>query len=152
MVKTLSPALRISWALANNEAQIAGDELIRPVHFLLGILKVGDASTVSDVLDDSISTEDHTLVMEDARRIRQFLEMTDEQLQKTRKTLRIKVRANGIFRIEDEILHRSRESKAAFQHAAELASNTNEDSLSATHFLRALFDCGFIDTTLLSSN
>ena len=149
MVVSLHKSVQLAWALANNEAQIAGDDQIMPIHLILGILKVGDASTISDIIDPSLREEDWPGLLEEGRRIRQYLEMSDDHLQRARKAIRLRVR-NGQHPIGNIFLHRSNESLLAFQYAMELAVLANEEILSASHLLQALFERDFISTKMLA--
>ena len=83
---------QLVWALANTEAQFAGETVIRPMHLFLGILKVVDAKFLTQLHDVDIPDSERKTLAEVAKQVRHYLEMSADEITRLRRSLRGQLR------------------------------------------------------------
>jgi len=88
-------SVQFTWAIANTEAFLAGDSRIRPIHFLLGILKVIDPAFTEQVSGLDLPEEHLVRLKRTAQAARHYLEMSPDDITNFRRRLRRTVRAKG---------------------------------------------------------
>lgn len=133
------------WAIANSESNLAGDERIRPVHLLLGVLKVADEKFPVQVKGVNLSEEETKRLAQAGRQVRQFLEMKSEEITTLRRSIRTDIRQGRKPRSDAQLLHRSDEARQVFAGAAERAAKAGTSGVSIVHLLEALFDTGVVN-------
>jgi len=108
---------QLVWALANTEAQFAGETVIRPMHLFLGILKVVDAKFMTQLHDVDIPDAECKNLAEVAKQIRHYMEMSADEITRLRRSLRGQLRKGKPEPGEIRMLHRSEESRDVFRVA-----------------------------------
>lgn len=144
-------SVQLVWALANTEASCAGDDRIRPVHFFLGVLKLIDPHFQKQLEGVELPEEGRQQLTRDGRNVRQYLEMTSEEVTRLRRSIRRQVRDGKSARKEIEMLHRSEDSRAVFQAAAARVIRAGGAALSVAHLAEALFESGSISLDKLKN-
>ncbi len=135
---------QLVWALANTEAHFAGETVIRPVHFFLGILKVIDANFLTQLQGVDMSADDRKKLRAVAKQVRHFLEMPASEITRLRRSLRGQLRKGKQAPGEFRMLHRSDESRDVFRVAGERAVQAGGATVSALHLTAALFATGHV--------
>jgi len=134
--------IRFVWAIANAEANYAGDSRIRPLHFFIAILKIPDPKLIR-TLQDSEGDEIGDQISKTGRDICGFLEMDADALKKLRREVRHDIFHSSRDRSDIQTLHRSEESRELF-HAAAKRVQIGGEALTPLHLLEALFSSGTI--------
>lgn len=141
----LHPSVQIAWAIANTEANLSGERLIQPVHFLLGLLKVIDARFIDQIQGVELPDEDKESIRQSGNSARHFLEMTNEEAMKMRRSLRKLVRTSAAPHSKMLMLHRSDQSRALFQMAAEMTHNSGGSVVTLVELANALNEMGIFE-------
>lgn len=136
--------MQLAWAVANAEANMAGDQRIRPQHLLLGVLKVIDADFIGSVRLPEVSAAERESLPRIAAEVCQYLEMGQEQVKAMRRRMRREVRGSAKPNDENALLHRSDETRAVFEKASEAAAGANAPAISLAHLAEALFAGGHV--------
>ncbi len=135
---------QLVWALANTEAQFAGETVIRPMHLFLGILKVVDAKFMTQLHDVDIPDAERKNLAEVAKQIRHYLEMSADEITRLRRSLRGQLRKGKPEPGEIRMLHRSEESRDVFRVAGGRVVQSGGASVSALHLAESLFETGYV--------
>lgn len=138
-------AVQLVWALANTEANLAGDDRIRPVHFFLGILKVADPQFQRQLEGVELPEEARQQIVQQGKAVRHYLEMSGEEVMRVRRGVRRELREGKSAKKEITMLHRSEEARAVFQFAATKAVEGGCAGLGVGHLAEALFETGNIN-------
>lgn len=137
-------SVQLVWAIANTEAQFAGETQIRPMHLFLGILKVIDPKFATHLRDVEMPDEERKNLAEVAKQIRHFLEMSIEEITRLRRSLREQLRKGKPEPAEIRMLHRSEESREGFRIAGGKVVQSGDVSFSALHLAESLFETGYV--------
>lgn len=135
---------QLTWAIANTEAQFAGENQIRPMHLFLGILKIVDPKFITQLHDVKLPEEERKNLCEIAKQIRHYLEMSVEEITRLRRSLRRQLRKGKSQPGNIHMLHRSEESRDVFRVAGEIVVQAGGQSLSALHLTESLFETGYV--------
>ena len=135
---------QLVWALANTEAQFAGETVIRPMHLFLGILKVVDAKFLTQLHDVDIPDSERKNLAEVAKQVRHYLEMSADEITRLRRSLRGQLRKGKPEPAEIRMLHRSEESRDVFRVAGGRVVQSGGVSVSALHLAESLFETGYV--------
>jgi len=144
-------SVQIVWALANTEANLAGDDRIRPVHFFLGVLKLIDPQFQRQLEGVELPEEGRQQVAQHSRGLRQYLEMTCEEVTRLRRSVRRQLREGKSARKDIRMLHRSDDSRDVFQAAAAKVVGAGGTALSVAHLAEALFETGSVSLDKLKN-
>lgn len=136
---------QLVWAIANTEANLAGETRIRPIHFFLGILKVIDPQFLRQLQGVDLPDEDQRKLTQISKQVRQYLEMSVEDVTRLRRSLRRGLRDGEQAQSEIHMLHRSDESRTVFAKAAQKVVESGGQALSVLHLAEALFETGSIN-------
>lgn len=133
----IHPSVYLAWNVANIEARLSGSPRIEPVHFLLATLIIIDG--VFEEVADSMEISPETMreVFDIAAKCRSTLQMSDEDITKSRRALRRRLRQGGESK-EMTTLHRSGESRYIFQRAGRRTVQDGSDQLSLLHLLEEI--------------
>ena len=105
---------QVAWALANAEACFAGDKLIHPVHFLLAVLIILDASFPGEAEDMGLPPEGIEALLAVGAKIRKAFNQPPEAIARACAQLRASLREGrepGSLRM----LHRAETSRLLFK-------------------------------------
>lgn len=140
----IDPLVRFLWLIANSEANYAGDSRIRPLHFLIALLKLPDDSVIR-LLKES-KTEDDILqhLKKVGRDICGYLEMDKDRVKILRRRVRKDIHNSTKDRSDIQMLHRSEEARELFHSAQKKAESLNCEKLNSLHLLEALFMDGYV--------
>lgn len=138
MSTSIEMPVQLLWAVANGEANIAGDVQIRPHHFFLAILKLGDRVFADQLEALEVSEVERAGLFQNIRDIRCFLELTTQEITTLRRALRQRTCTGRGERVPT-MLHRSPESRQVFAVAIRNAQETKCRKLTVLHVLEALF-------------
>ena len=136
----IDTSTQLVWAIANTEANLAGDTRIQPIHFFLGILKVIDPQFLRQLEGVELADEDRRHLIEVSKNVRQYLELSVNEVTNLRRSLRRGLRDGGAEPSHIHMLHRADESRAVFKAAAEKVANAGGQTLSALGLTEALFE------------
>lgn len=137
-------SVQLVWAIANTEANLAGETRIRPVHFFIGILKLIDPHFLKHLEGVEISEDDRGALVELSKQIRQYLEMRAEDAKRLRRSLRGDLREGKSTSGEIHVLHRTEDSRRVFREAVAKVIQAGGNTLSALQLAQALFDSGCV--------
>jgi len=137
-------SVQLVWAIANTEANLAGETHIRPVHFFLGILKLIDPHFLRHLDGVAIPEDERRALGELSKQIRHYLEMPVEEATRLRRSLRGDLREGKSDRREIRMLHRAEESRGVFREAVAKVVQAGGNTLSAIQLAEALFDTGCV--------
>lgn len=140
----IDTSIRFVWAIANAEANYAGDSRIRPLHFFIAILKIPDPKFIRTLQDSEAEDEFGDQISKTGRDICGFLEMDTEALKKLRRDIRHDIFHSSRDRSDIQSLHRSEESRELFHTAAKQAEKQAVGMLTPLHLLEVLFSSGSI--------
>lgn len=140
----IDTSVQLVWALANTEANLAGDKLLCPVHFFLGVLKLLDPGFLSQLKNVELTDEEQTRILEMGKQARHFLEMSVDDVTRLRRSLRAKLRTGETCKKEIHMLHRTEESRAVFIAAGKKTIQDGRDGLTLLDLLEALFETGAV--------
>lgn len=138
-------SVQLAWAIANTEANLAGETHIHPVHLFLGILKVIDPHFLKQLEGVNLPDDERAKLVEISKHVRQYLEMSIEDVTRLRRSLRGDLREGQPAQVEIHMLHRSDESRAVFQAAMQKIAQGGGTSLSVLDLVEALFQTGSIN-------
>ena len=138
-------SVQLAWAIANTEANLSGDDRIRPVHFFLAILKLIDPQFIRQLEGVDIPHDDHKRIALQSKQVRQYLEMSADEVTHLRRSIRGQLRSGKDHGTDIRMLHRSDESRNVFRSAAEKVVQAGADQVSILHLAEALFETGNID-------
>ena len=145
-------SIQFAWAIANTEAFLAADRRIRPVHFLLGILKVIDPAFTKQVSTLRIPPEQQESLARTGTAARHYLEMSPEDITSFRRRLRKKIRAKAPSPDHTgplPVLHRSDESRAVFSSLVRHAAGSRHEEVSVLTLLEELVRTESVDIETL---
>lgn len=137
-------SVQLVWAIANTEANLAGETHILPAHFFLGILKLSDPCFLKQLNGVAIPEDERRALGCLSKQIRHYLEMSVEEATRLRRSLRDNLRAGKSARKEIRMLHRAENSRSVFRQAVAKVIQAGENTLSALHLAEALFDTGCV--------
>lgn len=144
----IDTSTQLAWAIANTEAFLASDTRIRPIHFLLGILKVVDPRLAEQVRSLGVSERQRKNLAETGTAARHYLEMTPDDIATFRRKLRKTLRANVSTPNTDAplpVLHRDDRSRAVFVSLAKHASASRQQRITALSLLVEMVRTNAID-------
>src|SRR5258707_971252 len=130
----VDPSVQLAWSIANLEACRTGSQLIEPVHFLVGLLKVVDVGFVNDASQNGVPPHVLDAVIPVAEECRRRLAISDDEIKRARRSLRNALVGQTVS-ASLTTLHRSAASKALFKRAGKRAVIAGADDLSLTHLL-----------------
>src|SRR5438552_1583715 len=109
----LHPSIYLAWNIANIEACFSKSQRIEPIHFLLATLIIIDGvfEEVADAM--KLPPEAIRSVFDAASKCRAILQMSDDEITNTRRSIRRTLREGGETN-ELITLHRSGESRFIF--------------------------------------
>lgn len=145
MSVSLDTSVQLAWAIANTEANLAGDSCIRPVHFLLGILKLMDPAFASQLDGVELSEEQLSHLSSLPSRGRQYLEMKAPDITKLRRGIRKELRRGNKAHTDIRQLHRSRESRQIFSRLAGIALQERHPCIDAMQLMQVIVAAGAVD-------
>jgi ATP-dependent Clp protease ATP-binding subunit ClpA len=137
-------SVQLAWAIANAEANLAGDRLIQPVHMLLGLLKVIDAAFQGQLENVELSEAERSHMLNQVAQVRHYLEMTNGEITKMRRSIRRHIRDGGQSNSELHMLHRSDPTRAIFQLAAKTAQSRTQSSFSILDMAEVMHELGVL--------
>ena len=141
----LDKLLDLAWAIAGIEARALGSETIEPMHFLLAALKIIDVDFPSQLEKLDISSDDWKNMCQDAKKIQQYLDVIPEKITTVRRRIRHRLARNAKPPIPDnQVIHRSRKTRAAFFDAA---NQTDGDVITLLQLMESMFELGFLDVS-----
>ncbi|MDI6763300.1 MAG: ATP-dependent Clp protease ATP-binding subunit [Thermodesulfobacteriota bacterium] len=133
-------SLQFVWAIANIEACLSGSPVIKPVHFLVAILKIIDEAFHQDARDMGLPPH----VIEGLGPIitqgRKVIGIPDDEITSARRGLRKLLHQVNGGRQVNEMLHRSKESRYLFQEAGKQALEEGSEELTLVHLLRQIME------------
>jgi ATP-dependent Clp protease ATP-binding subunit ClpA len=141
-------SIQLVWAVANSEAFLAGDQRIRPVHFLLGILKVIDPAFTKQMAALDIPEEQKQRLIQTGAAARHYLEMSPDDITAFRRRLRKKTRAKAkqpSLQTPRTMLHRSEESRALFASLANRGTDSRNHEITVLSLLEELVRSKAVD-------
>lgn len=134
--------LDLAWAIAEMEARALGSEVIEPMHFLLAALKIIDVDFPSQLEKADISSEVWKNMCQDAQKVQQYLDVLPEKITMVRRRIRHRLARTAQPPIpNDQVIHRSRETRAAFYDAA---SQTDGEVITLLQLMKSMFELGFL--------
>ena len=137
--------LDLAWAIAEIEARALGSEVIEPMHFLLAALKIVDVDFPAQLDKLDISSEMWKGMCKDAKKVRGYLDVLPEKITTVRRRIRHRLARMARPPIpDDQVIHRSRKTRAAFYDAA---SQTDGEVVTLLQLMRSIFELGFIDVS-----
>ena len=141
----LDKLLDLAWSIAEIEAKALGSETIEPMHFLLAVLKIVDADFPSQLDKLDISSDDWKNMCRDAKKVRGYLDVLPEKITTVRRRIRHRLARNSKPPIpDDQVIHRSRKTRAAFFDAA---NQTDGDVITLLQLMESMFEFGFLDVS-----
>ena len=137
--------LDLAWVIAGIEARAWGSETIEPMHFLLAALKIIDVDFPSQLEKLDISSDDWKNMCQDAKKIQQYLDVIPEKITMVRRRIRHRLARNARPPIPDnQVVHRSRKTRAAFFDAA---NQTEGEIITLLQLMESMFELGFLDVS-----
>ena len=141
----LDKLLDLAWAIAEIEARALGSETIEPMHFLLAALKIVDVDFSSQLDKLDISSDDWKNMCQDAKKIQQYLDVIPEKITTVRRRIRHRLARTAKPPIPDnQVIHRSRKTRAAFFDAA---NQTEGEVITLLQLMESMFELGFLDVS-----
>jgi len=135
--------LDLAWAIAEIEARALGSEVIEPMHFLLAALKIVDVDFPAQLDKLDISSEMWKGMCKDAKKVRGYLDVLPEKITTVRRRIRHRLARTAQPSIpDDQVIHRSRKTRAAFYDAA---SQTDGEVITLLQLMKSMFELGFLD-------
>ena len=115
----LDKLLDLAWAIAEIESRALGSEVIELMHFLLAALKISDVDFSAQLDKLDISSEVWKGMCKDAKKVRGYLDVLPEKITTVRRRIRHRLARTAQPPIpDDQVVHRSRKTRAAFYDAA----------------------------------
>jgi ATP-dependent Clp protease ATP-binding subunit ClpA len=151
MSLSVHESVQLVWAIANTEANLCGEERIRPLHFFLGVLKVADSKFTDQLQGVELPEATISELKKQAGEVRHYLELTPQETTRLRRSVRADLRSGREPHTEMELLHRSEESRTVFRAAAIQATAMGAPALSVVHLATALFEVGGVSFDKLRS-
>lgn len=151
MSVNVGTSAQLVWAIANTEANLAGDNRIRPIHFFLGVLKLIDPHFLKQLQGVELPADEQIQLGQQSLQARHYLEMSVDKVTQLRRSIRAELRVNKGVRADMRMLHRSNESRTVFQTAAEKAVQSGA-SLSVLHLVASLFETGYVSLDNLKNS
>ena len=137
--------LNLAWSIAEIEAKALGSETIEPMHFLLAALKIVDVDFPSQLDKLDISSDDWKNMCRDAKKVQRYLDVIPEKIMTVRRRIRHRLaRAAGPQIPDEQVIHRSRKTRAAFFDAA---NQTDGDVITLLQLMESMFELGFLDVS-----
>ena len=139
----LDKLLDLAWVIAGIEARALGSETIEPMHFLLAALKIVDVDFPSQLEKLDISSDDWKNMCQDAKKILQYLDVVPEKITMVRRRIRHRLARTAKPPIPDnQVIHRSRKTRAAFFDAA---NQVDREVITLMQLIESMFELGFLD-------
>ncbi|MCU0241941.1 MAG: AAA family ATPase [Vicinamibacteria bacterium] len=132
----LSVSARLAWALANEEAGLAGAERIEPAHLFLAILRMLDDAYAHEP-DGSHPAGERIDLEEEIAAARPISKMSAGEITKLRRSVSRTLRDDR-GRAPERQLHRTVLCREVFEKAARLAAQDGRDRCGVSHLLRAI--------------
>ena len=137
-----SPSVILVWRIAAGEAHAGNATEIEPSHLLLGLCKLCDLDF--EELFAGQSDVDHGArrdIEDEAEELRGLFQQAGLDQTRFRRRLRALVAKSGPSPADDDVMHRSRESRRVFRRAEEMVQTTGGSGVVQTrHLLRALLE------------
>ena len=141
----LDKLLDLAWSIAEVEARALGSEAIEPMHFLLAALKIVDVDFPAQLDKLDISTEMWKSMCKDAKKVQGYLDVLPEKITTVRWRIRHRLARTAQPPIpDDQVIHRSRKTRAAFYDAA---SQTDGEIITLLQLMKSMFELGFLDVS-----
>ena len=131
-----SPSVKVIWRLAASEMAAGQFKEIEPEHFCMGILKFAELSVKALRADDD-HAELAKAVAAEAKLVHEALQKCGIESTSARRKLRGQL-GNGDTPQQEGQAHRSAASRALFESAADLAHETESDTITPLHLLTAI--------------
>ena len=111
----LDDLLKLAWSIAELEARALGSRVVEPTHFLLAALKIVDLEFPAQLDALNIETEKWKSMCENARSLRNYLDIIPDKVTEVRRRVRHRLSRNAEPPVEPSVvIHRSRKTRAAF--------------------------------------
>ena len=141
----LDKLLDLAWSIAEVEARALGSEVIEPMHFLLAALKIIDVGFPAQLEKANISSEVWKSMCKDAKKVQQYLDIVPEKITMVLRRIRHRLARNANPPIpDDQMIHRSRKTRAAFFDAAYQADG---EAITLLQLMESMFELGFLDVS-----
>ena len=141
----LDKLLDLAWAIAEVEARALGSEVIEPMHFLLATLKIIDVDFPAKLDKLGISSEVWKDMCKDAKKVQRYLDVLPEKITTVRRRIRHRLARTAQPPIpDDQVIHRSRKTRAAFYDAA---CQTDGEVITLLQLMKSMFELGFLDVS-----
>ena len=141
----LDKLLDLAWTIAAVEARALGSEVIEPMHFLLAALKIVDADFPAQLDKLDISSDAWKGMCKDANKVQRYLDVLPEKITTVRRRIRHRLARTAQPPIpDDQVIHRSRKTRAAFYDAA---SQTDGEVVTLLQLMKSMFELGFLDVS-----
>ena len=141
----LDKLLSLAWSIAEVEAKALGSEVIEPMHFLLAALKIIDVDFPAQLDKLDISSEVWKSMCQDANKVQQYLDVLPEKITTVRRRIRHRLaRAANPPIPDDQVIHRSRKTRAAFYDAA---NQVEGEVITLLQVMESMFELGFLDVS-----
>lgn len=139
----LDDLLKLAWSIAELEARALGSRVIEPTHFLLAALKIVDSEFPAQLDALNIETEEWKSMCENARSLRNYLDIIPDKVTEVRRRVRHRLSRNAEPPVEPSVvIHRSRKTRAAFFDAASLIEG---DTLTLMQVIKSMFELEFLE-------
>ncbi len=120
-------------------------EGMEPIHFLLAALKIVDVDFPAQLDKLDISSEVGKSMCQDANRIKQYLDVLTEKITTVRRRIRHRLARTANPPIpDDQVIHRSRKTRAAFYDAA---NQVEREVITLLQLMESMFELGFLDVS-----
>lgn len=140
----IDASTQLAWAIANTEANLAGEKRIQPIHFFLGILKVIDPAFLQHLQGVDLPADAILDLSKLSKQVREYLEMSTDEITMYRRRIRKELRKGVQQHTDIQMLHRSDDSRAVFQKAVEKVLQSGDHVVSVMHLLETLYETGSI--------
>ena len=135
--------LDLAWAIAEMEARALGSEVVEPMHFLLAALKIVDVDFPAQLDKLDMTSDAWKSMCKDAKKVLEYLDVLPEKITEVRRRIRHRLARAGQPTIpKDQLIHRSRKTRAAFYDAA---SQTDGEVITLLQLMKSMFELGFLD-------
>lgn len=135
--------LNLAWAIAEMEARALGSEVIEPMHFLLAAMKIVDVDFPAQLDKLDISSDVWKDMCKDAKKVRGYLDVLPEKITTVRRRIRHRLARTAQPPVpDDQVIHRSRKTRAAFFDAANQADG---EVVTLLQLMKSMFELGFLD-------
>jgi ATP-dependent Clp protease ATP-binding subunit ClpA len=139
MLKTIRvhSSAQLTWSIANNEACLAGSELIEPLHLFFALLKILDEAFHQDAERIGLTPDEIAELAATAAAGRQLIDIPGEEITRLRRSIHNSLRTDQAVSVLKKV-HRSPECIRVFDRASEYAVKEGSPSLRSFHLLKAV--------------